>query len=116
MDRITKNIHDDVNELSNLNLQRKLWLNENNNTGLISSYVEVMCRLFDDNGMDNFIDEDSTTYNLDTSIIKELKTLRTLILDYDETHKTDCEIINDPEWQKISKQSQIVISYWKPEE
>jgi len=48
INRITGYIYDKIIELSDINLQRKLWLNENNDTGLISSYVEVMCSLFDD--------------------------------------------------------------------
>lgn len=31
-------IHDKIEELSSVDLQNKLWLNRNNNTGRISSY------------------------------------------------------------------------------
>jgi hypothetical protein len=50
-----KNVYDKILELSGLDLQRKLWLNENNDIGLISSYDEAMCSLFDDNNLDEFI-------------------------------------------------------------
>lgn len=46
MDEIVKNIYDDIVELSDLSLQKKLWLNEDNDTGLISSYTEVICCYF----------------------------------------------------------------------
>ena len=35
-------------ELSDIDLQRKLWLNIDNNTGLISSYSELFNSLFSD--------------------------------------------------------------------
>jgi hypothetical protein len=57
MDRRVENIYNDILELSDVNIQRKLWLNEANNTGLISSFTELMCRLFDDNNLDGFIDD-----------------------------------------------------------
>jgi hypothetical protein len=50
---IIKYIYDKIIELSDLDLQRKLWLNENNDTGLISSYDELMCSLFDDSKCDS---------------------------------------------------------------
>ena len=34
-----KNIYFDILEMSDITLQKKLWLNENNDTGLISSYI-----------------------------------------------------------------------------
>lgn len=40
------NIYGRLVELADLNLQRKLWLNEQNDPGLISSYPELMSSLF----------------------------------------------------------------------
>lgn len=111
MDIITKNIYDDINELSSLSLQRQLWLNENNNTGLISSYVEVMCRLFDDNGVEGFIDVTASKIGMSNELISELNRLRILLKSYKEKG-SDAEIINDPEWKKIVEQAKIVIEEW----
>lgn len=111
MDIITQNIYNDIIELSDLSLQRKLWLNENNDTGLISSYVEVMCRLFDDSGLDDFIDNSSSKIGLANSVIFELNRLRELLNNYDEKESVE-EIINDPEWKKIIKQAKVVIQEW----
>ena len=41
-------IHDRIEELSSVDLQEKMWLNQNNDTGRISSYAELMCSLYDD--------------------------------------------------------------------
>ena len=45
MEEQIKNIYRCIKELSDLNLQKKLWLNENNDTGLISSYSELLSSL-----------------------------------------------------------------------
>jgi len=42
MDVIRENVYRIIVELASLSLQRKLWLNENNDTGLISSFYELM--------------------------------------------------------------------------
>lgn len=111
MDVITKNIYDDIIELSDLNLQRKLWLNEKNDTGLISSHVEVMCRLFDDYQFDDFVDKASSEVGLSENTIRELKKLRGLLNNYNEK-ESDEEIINDPEWGKIAEQAKMVLKEW----
>ena len=50
-------IYKKIIELSDLGLQRKLWLNEKNDTGLISSYSELMSSLFDDFNFDDFLSQ-----------------------------------------------------------
>lgn len=111
MDTIAKNIYNDISELSDLSLQRKLWLNESNDTGLVSSYVEVMCRLFDDSGIDDFIDVTASKIGMSNELISKLNRLRVLLKGYKEKD-SDEEIINDPEWEKIAEQAKIVIEEW----
>lgn len=108
---IIKYIYDKIIELSDLDLQRKLWLNENNDTGLISSYNELMCSLFDDFQFDDFVDRISSEIELSKSTIFELKKLRELLNNYNEK-ELDKEIINDPEWKKIAIQARVVIKEW----
>jgi len=98
-------------ELSDLGLQRKLWLNDNNNTGLMSSYVEFMCSLFDDFNFDDFIDNEASKMGLSNSAIFELNKLRHLLNNYDEK-ESDEDIINDSEWKKVVKQAKKVIREW----
>ena len=111
MDIISKNIYKDINELSDLSLQKKLWLNENNDTGLISSYDEVMCRLFDDNGVDDFIDVTASKIGMPDELISKLKKLRSMLNTYQQK-ETDKEIINDKEWKLIADQAKIILSEW----
>ncbi len=101
-------------ELADLHLQRKLWLNEKNDTGLISSYTELMCSLFDDYSFDDFVEVNALKIGLSKSLIFELSKLRELLNKYDE-RKSDEEIINDTEWGKIVEQAKIVIKAWDRE-
>lgn len=111
MDKIIENIYRMVIELSDLNLQRKLWLNENNDTGLISSYIELMCSLFDDFSFDDFIDNRASKIGLSNSVIFELNKLRELLNNYTEKD-LDEEIIDDPEWGNVVEQAKTVIREW----
>lgn len=111
MDKIIKNIYDDIIELSDLSLQKKLWLNESNDTGLISSYVEVMCRLFDDNDFDDFVGRTAVKIGLSVELISELNILSTLLKNYNEK-ESDAKIIMDPKWNQIVEQAKKVIKKW----
>jgi hypothetical protein len=109
---VIENIYNKILEASDLDRQRKLWLNENNDTGWISSYTELMCGLFDDNDFDSFIDKTAAEAGFPSKTIIELDKLRTLLNNYQEGDKTDAEIINDPEWKKISDQAKVVLAEW----
>lgn len=111
MDKIIENIYRIIIQLANLSLQRKLWLNENNDTGLISSFCELMSSLFDDFSFDDFVDNEAEKIGFPNSLIIELKKLRELLNSYVEK-ESDEEIINDPEWKKIVEQANIVIIEW----
>ncbi len=111
MERNMQNIYNDLLELSDLDFQRKLWLNENNDTGLISSYIELMNRLFDDNSFDDFIDNNAPKIAIDPNVVSELNKLRNSLNEYEEKG-TDREIISDPRWVKISEQAKLVIKMW----
>ena len=111
MRQIIENTYNKIIELSDLSLQRKIWLNENNDTGLISSFAELMCSLFDDFNFDDFIDNRASKMNLSDSAIFELNKLRELLNIYDEKD-SDEDIINDPEWQKIVNQAKLVLKEW----
>jgi len=111
MNNIIENIYRLIVELANLSLQRKLWLNENNDTGLISSFSELMCSLFDDFSFDDFVDNEAEKIGLSKSLIYELSKLRNLLNGYNEKG-ADEEIISDPEWKKVVEQAKIVIQKW----
>ncbi len=109
----TEHIYDKIVEISDIQLQRKLWLNQNNDLGLISSYVELMCTLFDDLFFDDFIDETALKIGLSNSTILELNKLRDMLNNYNEGNKSYEEIINDTEWLKVVEQARGVLKIWK---
>lgn len=119
MNNRTASIYRLISELSNLILQRKLWLNEDNDTGLISSYSglissysELMCSLFDDYDLNGFLDHEAVEHGLSKKLIHELKDLRESLNRYHE-EGSDEEIINDPEWETIVEQAKEVLKGWE---
>lgn len=111
MDTVVKSIYERIIELSDLSLQRKLWLNAGNNTGLISSYDELMCSLFDDFQFDDFVDKSFSEFGFSENTALELSELRKLLNSYKEK-ESDELIIDDPEWGKIVNQAKIVVNAW----
>ncbi len=112
MDSNLINIFNKITEISCVDLQRKLWLNENNTTGLVSSYAEVMNTLFDDFGFDNFIDCVAPELGMPDSTLIALNKLRESLNRYVEKG-SDREIIDDPEWKEITRQAQDVLNNYK---
>ena len=78
---VRNNIYNDILEISDLEKQKRYWLNQSD--GHSSSFNEVMCRLFDDNDFDNFTDEISKTYVNYPNFINELNLLKDLLNIYD---------------------------------
>ena len=108
MNIITVNIYNDIKELSDIHLQRKLWLNENNDTGYISSYIEAINRLFDD---DNFDDNSAFREGFSIDIINDFDKLRSLLNEYQEKD-TEKEILNDPNWHVIVNFAKSIVKKW----
>jgi hypothetical protein len=87
-------------ELSDINLQRKLWLNIDDNTGLMSSYSELYNSLLGD------FDFDYEIKYIDDSILKQnLLKLKEMLEKYKEPSSYekcyDDIILNDPNWHNI---------------
>lgn len=106
------NIRRTINQLSDTALQRKLWLNENNDTGLISSYSEAFSTLFDDNNFDHFVDVEAAKRGFSQGLIEDFVRLREQLKTYQEK-ADDAEIIKDPEWAKVTTEAKIVTEKWK---
>jgi len=109
METTTKNIFNDIIELSDLEKQKTYWLGKDPNH--VSSYVELMCRLFDDDNFDDFVDNTASQIGFSKKAILELIKLRELLNNYKEK-ETDREIIEDSEWKKIAIQAKVVIENW----
>lgn len=109
-------IHDKIEELSSVDLQNKLWLNRNNDTGLISSYPELMCTLYDDNNFELVLRKAMEKYGYSNNALNELYKLNSLLNNYEEPYTDgyidDELIIKDSKWQVIVKQAQTVLANW----
>ena len=103
------NIYNDIKEISDLGFQEKAWLT--NSKSECSSYIEVMCRLFDDNDFDSFIEHDAKKYGFGENLITELTTLQKMLNNYKEKDSDD-EIVKDPCWLTIVNQAKYVINLW----
>jgi|LakMenE29Apr09ns_1017244.scaffolds.fasta_scaffold03739_2 hypothetical protein len=98
-------------ELSDIEIQKKRWLNINNNSGLISSFDELYCSLFDDMDFDFEITK-IQNQNLENKLI----ILKNKLNNYSEPIEkngffSDSKIIEDPNWVKICDfAKEIIIS------
>jgi hypothetical protein len=109
-------IHDKIEELSSVDLQEKMWLNRNNDTGRISSYAELMCSLYDDCFLELVLKKAMEKYGHSNNALNELYKLDSLLNDYEEPYRNgyidDELIIKDSNWQVIVKQAQRVLANW----
>ena len=109
-------IHDKIEELSSVDLQEKMWLNRNNDTGRISSYAELMCSLYDDLNLELVLKKAMEKYEHSNNALNELYQLNSLLDNYEEPytngHIDDELIIKDSNWQVIVKQAQTVLANW----
>ena len=109
---VLKSIQNDILELSDIARQRAYWLG--NDPNHVSSYVELMSRLFDDNNFDQFVEIDTQTLGFSDAFRQDLKQLRELLNDYEEID-TDAEIIDDPKWESVREQARVVSDRWDAE-
>jgi len=110
---IEKNIYFDILEISNIELQKESWfgLAENH----VSSYSELMCRLFDDDRFELFLDEYVFQLDYAVSFREKLELLKESLNTFNNDEaKTEMEIINDIEWIKISQLAKSIITDWSP--
>lgn len=91
-------IYENILGLSNKARLYNLWFVGTNG---ISSYVELMCTLFDDFAFDEFVDNEIKQIGISTQ--------------YDESNKMQRDIINDPKWEMIMMQAKLVITFWDSE-
>ena len=107
---------DRIEELSSVDLQEKMWLNQNNDTGRISSYAELMCSLYDDCFLELVLKKAMEKYGHSNNALNGLYKLSSLLNDYEEPYTNGCVddelIIKDSNWQVIVKQAQTVLANW----
>lgn len=107
------NIRNRLKELSDLQIQDELW--HGKVKGYISSYVELMCSLFDDLRFEEFVSSGAYEWGFSEELIEELKKLETMLKKYDKDNGLD-DILADPKWIEISVQAKVVMDKWPKEQ
>lgn len=107
---MVENIHRDLLELSNIELQRSYWNNMDRRH--VSSYAELMSRLFDDDGFDEFVSALEKGAGSNTPETKKIVELREMLDSYNDDGKSDNDILGDSRWHDIVKQAQTVVEHW----
>ena len=87
-----------IREISDKEFQKRVWVNADGPK--VSSYSEVMCKLYDDYIFESYIEKYKS--EIPSSMLIKLKSLNNMLNDYNiSDSKTDAEIIEDLEWKKI---------------
>ncbi|MFD2935461.1 hypothetical protein [Spirosoma flavum] len=105
-----KNLHEAIRNIADLNSQRIIWLGRS--LDYESSFDEYMMSLFDDFDIERFISKESwPNMKLPESLRLEIEQL---IMEFNSyrVKATDKEILEDPEWHKITNQAREVIQNW----
>ncbi|MDA3076832.1 hypothetical protein OFO12_05540 [Campylobacter sp. JMF_04 NA10] len=102
-----------IKEISDIKQQKMHWLNENNIDNGVSSYIEIMCSLFDDLKFDDFVENTAPALGFSVKLISLLRDFRDGLKNYIAEDDNDDEaIIKDPNWQIVVKKAQNVIVAW----
>lgn len=104
------NLVSDIKELSDIDFQKKVWLNLNNNTNYISSYIELYNKLFDDDQIDDYYRE-LKSKNKNGELVLQLDKLINMLNAYKEPEDyngNDICILEDPNWVLITEQAKVV--------
>ena len=108
-----KSIYDNIEEASSIKQQKMYWLNENNVDGYISSYIELMCTLFDDFDFDDFVKNTACHLGFPPKLIELLQEFRDAIKNYQAKDETDDRaIIEDPNWHIVVEKAREAIKEW----
>ncbi len=109
---VLQNIYNNIKELSDRDLQYKVWIKAEI-PNYVSSYEELMNQLLDDNDFEGVITNHIREYKLKEEFKDKMFELNTLLNNYDDTNKTQLEIIKDPAWIIITELAREVKMMWK---
>ena len=85
---------------SHMEYLKGLWL-EQKYPDEIGFYSEDMCKYFDDLSIEDNYKSQQTEGLVTEEEIEVIKSFHTALDNYDEGEKSDSEILEDPNWQKI---------------
>lgn len=116
---VKKEIYLRIKELSDVTIQKQLWLNQDNNIGEISSYTELMCTLYDDLDFHSFAKKGLIVVNnveitdgkISKALLKEMQILDNMLQTYNASGD-DSSVLVDSAWHKITHQASVVVTLW----
>lgn len=111
--QVLNNIYNDLLELSSISTQREKWI-LGTRTG-ISSYIELMNRLYDDDDLGKFIKEEIILLGASETFISCLQDLDLMLNSYDDKGQSREQIIEDKDWIKITEKAKEVLNFWDRE-
>lgn len=104
-----KNIRSCLIEISDLSYQKRVWLGRD--SVKVSSFTELMCRLYDDYNFKMFIDRIASE-KASEDLVKKLRDFDKKLGAFsknDIDKKNDAEIIQDSLWREIAYDAKIII-------
>lgn len=111
--QVLNNIYNDLLELSSVDIQKEKWI-LGTGTG-ISSYVELMNRLYDDDDFEKFLQEEIMLMGVSEAFISCLKDLSMMLNSYIDKGQSKEQIIEDEDWIKITEKAKEALSFWNRE-
>jgi hypothetical protein len=102
-------------------IQRKVWLNENNDTGEISSFTELYLGIMYDCALDEILKNQDYWGGVPSAVIEELERLgielkcfkdRVSHILSRETPEDLESIMQNPDWIKISQHAKKILEMW----
>jgi hypothetical protein len=98
-----------IKELSDKDFQRQVWLNIGNINKYESCFFDVYNGLVQDLPSEYLLNESPDDDRINKSFLTEFKLLLDLLKGYPDQNKTDKQIIDDPEWDKVVEQAKLVL-------
>ena len=95
-----------LDDLSNLELQRREWVNLQEST--VYFFSEMISQLFDDTGVSDYLSSGKCPVELDIEVFDELKKLHLYTRNVDQ-YLPPGELLLSPEMAKVREQAAVVL-------
>ena len=110
-----ESIYDCIKNISDIEDQKKVWQGKYS-PKRVGSYIEYICRLYDDCFFDDFIDYYLVSIKTSIEFKEKIEQLREKLNDFDGSKMKHNEIFKHPKWIEISKLAKESIVLWKENE
>ncbi|WP_157084929.1 hypothetical protein [Hydrogenophaga palleronii] len=115
LDTRISNFLSSVAFFTDLDVQRAVWVDGAKGVTSVICPSELYCQFFDDNDIDDFIDNEMSTAAITDSQKMAIRTFRDKLNEFDIAFddpmnpKTDAELIETKEWADIRKLAELTL-------